>query len=100
MKGSDIIKKIGVEQVHCFIEKEIIKLDPEHDYVIVKGTDEIPKVICTDHEKAIVAGRYPRLKIDGRTAVSDPDWTTGHNAFENSVEPRFSPKRPKTYSIQ
>ncbi|MFH1676104.1 MAG: hypothetical protein ABIC40_03680 [bacterium] len=100
MKGSEIIKKIGVEQVHCFIEKEMIKLDPEYDYVIVNGTDEIPKVVCPDHEKAIHAGRYPRLKIDGKTVISDPEWTTGHSAFENHVEPRFSQKREKTYTIQ
>jgi len=100
MKGSDIIKKIGVEQIHCSISKEMIEIDPEHDYHILKGTEDIPKVISEHSLEMIKAGKYPRLEIVGMEIVSDVEWTTGHHAFEGEVEPKFSPLRPKDYTTQ
>ena len=46
------------------------------------------------------SGKYPRLELEGKAVFSDVEWTTGHNAFEGDVEPKFSPKRPKTYMTQ
>ena len=100
MKGSEIIAKLGTDQVHDYIEREIIKVDPETDYLIVKGTEEHPRVISPEHEQAILAGRYPRLKIKDRSVVPDVEWTSGHHPFEGNVEPRFSPKRPKGYMVK
>jgi hypothetical protein len=100
MKGTDIIQKLGTDEVHDFIEHEMVKIDPDYDYVIVRGTSEHPRIVCKDHEAAIMKGRYLRLRIEGREIVTDEVWTTGHNAFEGNVEPRFSPERPKGYMIK
>ncbi len=100
MKGSQIIEKLGVEDVHCYVSRDIFKIDPEYDYIVVRGTEENPKIVSPEQEKAIEMGRYPRLKLEGRELITDVEWTTGHHPFENDVEPRFSPKRPKTYTIQ
>ena len=100
MKGSEIIEKIGVNQVHCSVEKEMLEIDPEGDYAILKGTDDHPRVICEHHLKMIQAGKYPRLEADGLVVVNTDEWTTGHNAFEGDVEPKFSPERPNSYMTQ
>jgi hypothetical protein len=100
MKGSEIIKKLGVTQAHCHVEKEMIEIDPEIDYVIVRGTDMHPRIVCPHHEEMISAGKYIRLKLDGKEVLADVEWTTGHNTFEGDVEPKFSPERDKTYMIQ
>jgi hypothetical protein len=100
MKGSIIIAKLGMDQTHCYVERDTFKIDPGYDYVIVRGTDENPKVVSPEREKAILAGRYPRLRIEGRELITDVEWTTGHHPFEADIEPRFSPERPKTYMVQ
>ncbi len=100
MKGHDIIKKLGVEKTHCALEKEMIEIDPEFDYLVIHGTDEHPRIICEHHEEMMEAGKYTRLRVEGREVLNDIEWTTGHNAFENDVEPGFSPKRPKTFVIK
>jgi hypothetical protein len=100
MRGSDIIRKLGTDEVHDFIEREIFKIDPEHDYLILKGTESHPRVASIEHEDAIAKGRYVRLHIEGREIVSDVEWTTGHNAFEGNVEPKFTPARPKNYTVK
>jgi len=100
MKGSEIIEKIGVSQIHCSVEKEMIELDPEHDYTIIRGTENSPRVVCDHHAEMIMKGKYPRLSIEDGQVVSDVEWTTGHNAFEGEVEPKRIPKRDKTYMIQ
>jgi len=100
MKGSDIISKIGVTQIHCSVSKDIFEINPEHDYHILKGTENNPKVVSEFSLEMIKAGKYPRLIIDGMEIVNDVEWTTGHNAFENDIEPRFSPIRPKSYMTE
>lgn len=93
MKGFEIIQKLGMDQTHDFVGGEIFKIDPEYDYVIVKGTEDNPKVVCQEHEKAVLKGRYPRLKIEGKELLTDVSWIAGHHAFEGKVEPRFTAKR-------
>jgi len=100
MRGADIIRRIGVNQIHCSVGKEMITLDQEYDYAMVRGTGEHPRIVCEHHEKLIEAGKYPRLRLAGKEILSDVGWTTGHNAFENEVEPRFSPRRPKCYMTE
>lgn len=89
-----------MDQTHCYVEHDIFTIDPEYDYVVVRGTESKPKVVSSEREKAIEIGRYPRLIIKARELVTDPEWSTGHHSFENDVEPRFSPERPKSYMIQ
>ncbi|MCX6647450.1 MAG: hypothetical protein NTY09_13985 [bacterium] len=100
MKGSDIIKIIGVDQIHCSVSKEMITLDPEHDYAIFKGTESHPKVVSDEHVALIEKGKYPRLHLEGKEVVFDVAWATGHNAFEGDVEPKLSPERDKLFFIQ
>lgn len=100
MKGSDIIGKIGVEQIHCSLSKIMITLDPEHDYTIIKGTENHPRVISDEQVALIEAGKYPRLELDGKEVVSDVKWLTGHHAFEGDVEPKLSPERDKLFFIK
>ena len=91
MKGSDIIKIIGVPQIHCSLTKVIFEIDPEYDYLILKGTNENPKVFSTHAIELINAGKFPRLTIEENYILSDIEWTTGHHSFEGEVEPKFSP---------
>ena len=100
MKGSDIIQKLGTDQVHDFVEREIFTIEPDRDYCIVRGTEEHPRVASPESEAAIAMGRYTRLKIEGREIVADVVWTTGHHPFEGKVEPRFVKPRPKNYTIR
>jgi len=101
MRGSDIIRKLGVNQAHCLLGKEMLEIDPERDYAILRGTDEHPRVLCEHHEKMVGAGKYPRVRIEGREVINDgAEWSTGHNAFEGLVEPRFSPERETIYMVQ
>ena len=100
MRGSDIIRKLGIDEVHDAIEHDIFKIDPDYDYLILRGTEAHPRVIGKEHELAIAKGRYLRLRIEGREVVNDVEWTTGHNAFEGNVEPKFTPARPKNYMIK
>ncbi len=100
MLGSKIIEKIGVDQIHCSIEKEIFDIDPGQEYVIIKGTDESPRVVCKHHQKMIELGKYTRLRIENNEIINDVEWTTGHNTFEGDVEPKHSPKRPDFYTTQ
>jgi len=100
MKGSEIISKLGYDYTHDFVHRTVFQIDPDYDYVIVRGTEELPKVITPETEHAVNLGRYPRLKIEGRELIVDPPWVTGHHPFENKIEPRRAWKRPKTYMIQ
>jgi hypothetical protein len=100
MLGSDIIKILGVNSAHCAVEKEMLEIDPEKDYAILKGTEAHPRIVCEHHEALIKAGKYLRLTIEGRDVINDVDWTTGHNAFEGDVEPKHSPERIKEYMVQ
>jgi hypothetical protein len=100
MKGSDIISKIGVAQVHCSVSKEMITLDPEHDYAIFKGTENHPKVVSDEQVVLIEKGKYTRLHLEGKDVVFDIPWATGHNAFEGGVNPKLSPERDKLFFIQ
>ena len=100
MKGNEIISKLGTDQVHDFVERDFIKIDPDYDYLVVKGTEDHPRVIGPEHEQAILAGRYPRLIVKDRLVVLDVEWLSGHHPFEGNVEPRFSPKRPKSYMVK
>jgi hypothetical protein len=100
MRGSDIILKLGMNHTHDVVERRVFEIDPAYDYCIIRGTGDNPKVIDKSSEEAIIKGRYPRLKIEGREVVSDIAWTTGHHPFEGKVEPRFSVPRPKNYMIK
>jgi len=100
MKGKDITRITGITRTHCAVGKEIIELDPEHDYATIRGTDEHPRVICEHHEKMILAGKYPRLSVKGREVVSDLEWVTGHHPFEGDVEPKRSPERLGIYMVK
>jgi hypothetical protein len=100
MKGSEIIARLKTDEVHDFIEHDMIKIEPDYDYIIVKGTESHPRVIGKDHEQALKLGRYLRLKIVDREVVSDIPWTTAHNPFEGDVEPKFARPRPKKYMIK
>jgi len=100
MKGSEVIKIIGVEKIHCSVGKEMLDIDAEYDYAILKGTQEHPRVVCEHHEKMIEAGKYSRLRVEGRDVINDVEWTTGHNTFEGRVEPGFSPERPSSFVIK
>jgi hypothetical protein len=100
MKGSEIIKKIGVEQIHCSLGKNMITLDPEHDYVIIRGTENHPRIISDEQVAMIKAGKYPRLRLNGMEAIADVEWTTGHHPFEGDIEPKLSPERDKLFFIK
>lgn len=100
MLGSDIIKIIGVDQIHCSLSKIMITLEPDHDYTIIRGTENHPKVISDDQVRLIEAGVFKRLRLEGKVVISDIEWTTGHHPFEGDIEPKMSPKRDKLYFIR
>lgn len=100
MKGSDIINIIGVGQIHCSVSKEMVTLDPDHEYVILKGTEKHPRVISDEVVELIGKGKYARLHLEGNEVVFDIAWATGHNAFEGDVEPKLSPERDKLFFIK
>lgn len=100
MKGQEIIDKLGVDQAHCVVEKEMIEIQPDYDYVILHRTADHPRLVCPHHEEMIKLGKYPRLRIEEGELHTDVDWTTGHHAFEGDVEPKRSPERPKIYMVE
>jgi hypothetical protein len=100
MKGTEVIEKIGAEKTHCFLEREMIEIDPEHDYLIVRGTEDHPRICCPEHEERLRKGKYYRLEIIDGFVVADEEWTTGHHPFEGDVEPKFTPKRKKNFFIK